>query len=1721
MGNPARASRGVLEYEKLNIISEGSDSDIYLTRSRAGGELFLLKRMHDQDISGRQMLDRRIRFASEMALASSLEHSSIARPVATVSDEGLPGIVYPFRKGQTLSAILAQGSFFSPEDAVRITLPVLDALEYVHNKGFVHCDINPHNIFVDNERHVQILDFGLAVTEEDAARMPEGHMRGTPPYLSPEQTGVTRFKIDRRSDLFCAALVLYRLISGKLPFSDEQDDILSLFDSILKREVEPVRGIPATLNGVILKSLRADPDDRYQTAAGFMHDLSHSLRDQGVHDEPFQVGNRDALLAVNRNRSFVGHEDIVESLVEGLSQAKNRKTQYLAVVSGPSGIGKSEILIELRKRAAGVGVQFRNVKCHRFTPHQPFSVIRDFVLELLNGLVRDPVAAKDLRAHVEKELAADSGVICRSIPEMSDFFETVNQVNEVEVSKERERTEHVLRKMMHVLAGVYPHVLAIDDMQWIDKASFDIIRDLWETDFPCLHLVSYRTDENSQDTFVHGSDLHSYAPDIFIKVGAFTPTDVSAYIRKRFGAVQGLDCLTESLSQRIDGRPLFLDEACRWLVTSKHLYKSGDEWHYTCPEDDDIPAKFDPASIVLLQLEELSEQERRYLTVASLIEGIHTPAMSSSVLDLDEEDARRVADSLEKKGFLRGHLHGGYSFTHDRVQESVSGALGAEERGRLYNTLTATFLELAKSQREYLFNAAQCSLKGTDARTAIDSCRLAAAHASRSIAHETAIHFYNRALLLLQTGSNEYPESHRVITDIQERLGDLLMLCGRNEQALKMFELLLRKHEERQGYSEALTRYKLGVIHHNMGDFNNAIETFGAALTALGVRIPKETVSITLRLVLEIFKGLFVKVFTKLLPRFGVFNKCDEDSLLKVRILNHVSYSLYFHHMYRGFLAHLKALRTAHKLISCGEKSEAYTLHSVPSYQCCLKKRSFHYVRQAIRIAASGKRPDARAFAEFFLGVLHYFSADWDRAVEWLKKSSTTYETIGNKTTQALQREHLWKIHFMRGELTEALREIDGLLDLCRNLNEQHTYISSLAAKYYISILTEGSEDRSLREHIEAELRDNSSFLTLMHAGWPVAQADLLMGRLTPLETRLKHLQNTMSGNAYNSEYETFAHILAAELEVAQIQAQQTPSRVLRRPTDLLRFKLATCTYPAYRGGYARLKAWQYARKNRNRKAEKLFLGSITQHHDMGMRYEEARSYRDYGDFLSQNAQPGKARDQYNRAYVLFRKCGAVLDMDRLRSKASPEFVESEELATRKLEKRSTSRSTAFSMNSEIDRIRLDTLHQLSAMMETVEDTTELLKQIIRAQMQVTGARYGRLLLRGYDDGENRGIAMDYEGRELADTDLPVRTEILETVQNGDLVCKSESEIAGLPEGGNGQRMRSILCVPLTKAGSYLGCVYLANDNMGGLFTEGAQKAAQILAAQAAILLENARLIDKYRGLARNLEETVREQTASLTTKNRQLESYTVKLLESERVKNILTGALVHDIKNAATGIAGTFYMLEKKIPTMDQRLERMVKFSSASCNDIVNFSSNLLDITRMEEGKLAIRHSALDARMLSGLFQRHSDNPIFAEKNISVQYISPDHQFEIPADKYLLDRVFQNLLNNAAKYVPAGGTVTFSVEQNGEEEVLTFFSTGDPIPQEFRDRIFEKYSRVSENGSPYSKGLGLFFCKLVLTAHDGRIWLETGDEGNYFKMSLPHLRTAERTEEERKSEAA
>lgn len=228
-------------------------------------------------------------------------------------------------------------------------------------------------------------------------------------------------------------------------------------------------------------------------------------------------------------------------------------------------------------------------------------------------------------------------------------------------------------------------------------------------------------------------------------------------------------------------------------------------------------------------------------------------------------------------------------------------------------------------------------------------------------------------------------------------------------------------------------------------------------------------------------------------------------------------------------------------------------------------------------------------------------------------------------------------------------------------------------------------------------------------------------------------------------------------------------------------------------------------------------------------------------------------------------------------------------------------------------------------------------------------------------------------------------------------------------------------------------------------------------------------------------------------------------------LKSDLVNMIVHDLKGPLTSIHGYIQLAAGVTDENSSQLDSYLSEADQNCNALLDMLNSLLDISCMEEGKISLQRVPVD---VFALFQKVRGMFLSsAEREGKRVVIEATPQLPLHADPDLLERVLQNLVSNALRYVEReAGEVRLSMKEDNGEALFTVADNGKGIPDRFKERIFEKYAQVEKCGATagtgqrnLNKGLGLTFCKLAVEAHGGEIRVESAEgKGSRFHFSIP-----------------
>jgi serine/threonine-protein kinase len=270
-------------YRIENLVARSGMASIYRATDLQTSRTVAIKIPHPEVECDAGLFDR---FRREEDIGKAMDHPGVMK-VLNDEERSQVYMVMEWVEGRLLRKILDEQHKLDPQRAVSITRRILDALQYIHTHGVVHRDLKPENIMVDENDNIKLIDFGIA-GNANARRLTFAKFSqtmGTPDYISPEQVKGKRG--DARSDLFALGVMLYEMLTGKVPYSGA-NPFLIMNDRLLNnpvppREVDPT--VTPQLQEIIYRALEREPKNRYASARDFAWDLQH--QDQvGVAERP-------------------------------------------------------------------------------------------------------------------------------------------------------------------------------------------------------------------------------------------------------------------------------------------------------------------------------------------------------------------------------------------------------------------------------------------------------------------------------------------------------------------------------------------------------------------------------------------------------------------------------------------------------------------------------------------------------------------------------------------------------------------------------------------------------------------------------------------------------------------------------------------------------------------------------------------------------------------------------------------------------------------------------------------------------------------------------------------------------------------------------------------------------------------------------------------------------------------------------------------------------------------------------------------------------------------------------------------------------------------------------------------------------------------------------------------------------------------------------------------
>jgi hypothetical protein len=425
------------------------------------------------------------RLTHEYGLKDHLDAAWALRPLDLVHERGQAILLLEPARGEPLARLI--GRPMEVGQFLRLAVALSAALCPLHQRGLIHKDIKPTNILVDVATdEIRLTGFGIAsrLPRERQAPGPPEVIAGTLAYMAPEQTGRMNRSIDSRSDLYALGVTFYEMLTGSLPFA-ASDPMEWVHCHIARRAIAPgerTSGIPEALSSIVMKLLAKTPEERYQTAAGVEADLRRCLGEWQARGriDPFPVGAHDASDRLLIAEELYGREREIDFLLASFDRIATQGAPELVLVSGYSGVGKSSVVNELHKALVPRRGLFAAGKFDQYKRDIPYSTLAPAFQTLIRQiLVKNEAEVEQWRRALTEALGALGQLVVNLVPELELIIGKQPAVPNLPPREAQNRFQTLFRRFLGAFATrEHPLALFLDDLQWLDAATLDLIEHL-------------------------------------------------------------------------------------------------------------------------------------------------------------------------------------------------------------------------------------------------------------------------------------------------------------------------------------------------------------------------------------------------------------------------------------------------------------------------------------------------------------------------------------------------------------------------------------------------------------------------------------------------------------------------------------------------------------------------------------------------------------------------------------------------------------------------------------------------------------------------------------------------------------------------------------------------------------------------------------------------------------------------------------------------------------------------------------------------------------------------------------------------------------------------------------------------------------------------------------------------------------------------------------------
>jgi predicted ATPase/signal transduction histidine kinase len=1667
----------------------------------------------------------------------------------------------------------------SIDEFLKIAIRISEILGAIHRLNVIHKDINPSNIVMNPESgEIKIIDFGISTLLEQEApstHHPDG-LEGTLPYISPEQTGRINRTIDYRTDYYSLGATFYEMLTGRHMF-DTTDSLELIHCHIAKTPREPYElnsRIPVALSNIVMRLLSKNAEDRYQSASGIKADLeecSRQHRETGT-IVPFDLGSKDVPERFQIPQKLYGRTSEIQEVTSAFKQVSLGE-KVMLLVSGRPGIGKTSLVKEICRPIAAHKGHFVVGNYDQFGLHAPYSALVEALKELVRLVLSESEANLQLWRRDLLEILGSSGqVITDMIPEIELIIGPQPPAPKLDPMESRNRFNRLISRFVRLFCRPgHPLVLFLDDLQWADSASLDVLMLIMTDDETnnLLLICAFRDEEVDSahpllDVLKGIQKEHSTL--IHKALGNLLPGDVNELVADTVHCEHSsAEPLARLVYRKAAGNPFFTIEFLKSIYRSNLLdfdLQSG-RWKWDLEK---IEARSITDNVVELLTGKITKLTADTQNVLKLAAGLGNRFDLATLAIVCDRPVREVMNSI--KDGVSGDLllpigdawkyvdldmiqeceeiTAEFMFAHDRIRQAAYRLIPDNERPEIHlragklllDNVSPLEIETRIFEIVHHLNQGAELIHDHQEHYLLAHLNLTAGKkAKKSLAFEPALQYLKSALAALEKSS--WLNHYDLTLELHVEAAEAAYLCTRFHEMNRLSGGVLKNAKQLLDKVKVYeVMIQASIAQYKMPD---AIRTALAVLRLLGMNIPEKPTQLSVLLGFIRTKALLFRKHIESLKHLP--DMTDPNALAAVRIMSSVAKAAY---AAQPEMAPIMVFKSIHMCLQYGNPPEAPFVYA--SYGVILSGLAgeidlgYRFGKLASFLSdrlGPGKLKNRTVMAvNFFIKPWkEHYRRLWDSFQDLYQGGLET----GNPEDAALTAYICCTCAYRTGmDLSMVDEEMSFYCDSIRKLKQEsalrllvvfHQAVLNLMGRASNPCRLIGDvydETEMLTIHLQA--KDRSAIcvtylnkLTLCYLFEEYTQA------IESAELSRDYLDGVTGTPAVPVFY--FYDSLA-RLAVYDSSRGRLRRNILRRVALNQRKmrKWALHGSMNHLHKYLLVEAERLRLRGKFRESEDCYDRSIELAKENEYINEEALANELAAKFFLARGKTNVARAYMADARYCYERWGAHAKVGHLIERYGHLLDEPSGQRTTVGAGRTTMSTVTGGGDEDMDLAWVVRASQAISGEIVLES---LLSKLMASVIESAGAERG-LLIQETDgmlfvtaeaqvDGENTSVLRNVPVEECSYLSTAIVNYVARTKEN---VVLNDASIEGKftsDEYVQSKKPRSILCAPLIHQGKLSAILYLENNLAAGTFTPDRLEVLSVLCSQAAISLENAQLYER-------MEQLVAERTVELQQSNIELNKQIaekelaqqaflkakVTAEAASRAKSDFLANMSHELRTPLNSIIGFSELLEDQIfgelsPKQLKHTGHIVR----SGRHLLELINEILDLAKVEAGKLELNSTLLDIQpLLENCATMIREKALKHSIRLDVCIADELYGAEIRADGTKLKQIVFNLLSNAAKFTPDSGHIELSAEANGDNLTISVKDTGIGLKPQDADRIFDAFEQAhsSQQAREHGTGLGLALSRRLVELHGGKIWVETEGLGHgcTFRFTLPFRKASE-----------